>query len=215
MHPIKTPLSYLLRPLLRFMVRRMPVPDPWEPVTGWFSLHDIASGCRRPFSWYLEGESKVHVSSIDEVCNWLADCEYASDPELFNEPDFWQHPVTFEHLRKGDCEDYALWAWRKLLELKVDARFVVGSWITDGGKDWGQHAWVEFLADGIMMHLEPVRRDRREMVRPLSEVRHQYVPQFTVASSMKPKANAGLFLYWRHQHQQERERAAARRSQAA
>jgi hypothetical protein len=215
MRPIRTALRFVLRPLVRFIVRRMPVYDPWERVTDWLDLRDIAAGCQHPFSWYLEGASTVHVNGIDDICDWLAGCEYKSDPDLFNEPDFWQHPVTFEHLRKGDCEDFALWAWRKLLELKVDARFVVGSWIADGGKEWGQHAWVEYIADGVHMHLEPVRRGRDQMVRPLAEVRDCYVPQYTVPPSLKPEANAGLFLYWRHRYERERAEAAARRSQAA
>src|SRR5690348_3236184 len=48
-----------------------------------------------------------------------ADCEYVRDP--VHERDFWQHPKTFEQLRKGDCEDHALWAWRKLTELGISA----------------------------------------------------------------------------------------------
>src|SRR5205085_1473130 len=69
-----------------------------------------------PFAWYFEGQSAVTVGSVDDVCEWLLECEYVHDPELFHEPDFWQHPRTFERLRKGDCEDHALWAWRKLVE---------------------------------------------------------------------------------------------------
>ena len=42
---------------------------------------------------------------------WLLGCVYARDRDLFRNPDYWQHPCNFEGLRKGDCEDFALWAW--------------------------------------------------------------------------------------------------------
>jgi len=71
----------------------------------------------------LRGQSTVCVNDIAAICEWLADCEYVRDP--VHERDFWQHPKTFEQLRKGDCEDHALWAWRKLTELGIPAEFYV------------------------------------------------------------------------------------------
>ena len=66
------------------------------------------------------------VKSLQEICEWLVGCDYADDEAFFNEPDFWQHPVMFEQTRKGDCEDHALWAWRKLVELGFEAELVRG-----------------------------------------------------------------------------------------
>ncbi len=83
-------------------------------------------GSERPFAQYFEGESSVRVASIEEIVAWLQTCEYVSDVELFRKRDVWQHPSAFEHLRRGDCEDFALWAWRKLGELGIDADFCVG-----------------------------------------------------------------------------------------
>ena len=76
-------------------------------------------GSRQPFADYFAGESCVHVRSIDDIVAFLQTCEYVSDIELFHKPDFWQHPRDFEKLRRGDCADFALWAWRKLAELGI------------------------------------------------------------------------------------------------
>ena len=76
----------------------------------------------------------VPVQSIDDIVAWLQSCEYVTDLDLFHERDFWQHPGTFERLRRGDCEDFALWAWRKLAEVGIDAEFCVGRVICDDAR---------------------------------------------------------------------------------
>ena len=88
-------------------------------------------GSQRPFAEYFEGESRVPVGSIDGIVAWLQTCEYVTDLELFHQPDVWLHPGAFERLRRGDCEDFALWAWRKLAEIGIDAEFCVGRVICD------------------------------------------------------------------------------------
>ena len=77
----------------------------------------LGAGAVRPFQWYLEGPSEVAPATLDELLEWLMACEYVHDSVLFQVEDYWQHPRTFEQLRKGDCEDHALWAWRKLAEI--------------------------------------------------------------------------------------------------
>jgi hypothetical protein len=114
----------MLAAVAGFLARRLPIDDAWERFDFDAPLHVFGNGSRHDFAWYFQGDSSVHVSSIDDVQDWLLGCEYVSDPELFNEPDFWQHPRTFEQLRRGDCEDHALWAWRKLVELGHDAHLV-------------------------------------------------------------------------------------------
>ena len=98
-------------------------------------------GSRCDFSHYFEGESHVPVSSIDDIVKWLTSCEYVTDLALFHEQDVWQHPAAFEQLRRGDCEDFALWAWRKLAEVGVEAEFYVGRVILNDEPDLDrQHA---------------------------------------------------------------------------
>ena len=100
--------------------------DPWtwtrHPVPLWM----FGPGCVKDFAWYLEGESRVAVADLDGLCRWLAGCAYVSDESLFRTDDYWQHPATFEQIRKGDCDDHALWAWRKLAALGYESEFMVG-----------------------------------------------------------------------------------------
>ena len=91
-------------------------------------------GSHQPFARYFDGESSVGVTSIDDIVDWLGRCEYVSDAEQFHEQDVWQEPCAFERRRRGDCEDFALWAWRKLAEIGVDAEFFVGRVISRGDR---------------------------------------------------------------------------------
>ena len=209
---LRRSLSWLLRPLHRLIVVHTTVKDPWEPATSFLIRHDrFGAGSRRPFSWYLEDESTVVAKDVTAICDWLTGCQYVRDPDLFREPDYWQHPLTFEQLRKGDCEDHALWAWRKLVELGVVAHFYTGQWRQDGERA-GFHAWVVFEQNGSSFLLEPVIKDATRMVRPLEEVRLDYVPHFSVDASLKLCARAGLLAHWR---EEELARRARRRGQAA
>ena len=173
----------------------MPIGDPWDRLTFQPKLAQYGSGARRPFGWYFEGESAVSVRSLVEIQAWLGGCEYARDPHLFQEPDFWQHPRTFEHLRRGDCEDFALWAWRKLVELGYDADLVVGRCLPSASAG-SRHAWVLFRREGIEYLYEPGWGAQPLAVRPLAAVRHQYVPEFGVGPDKQRFGFAGsLYLF--------------------
>ena len=147
-------------------------------------------GSRQDFALYFEGESAVSVRSIDDITSWLLQCEYVSDPELFAKGDFWQHPTVFEQLRRGDCEDFALWAWRKLAEIGMDAEFYVGRVICAGNAD-RHHAWVVYRAESNEFLFEPAAANSRQMIRPLAEVRHAYVPYFAIDHRFGTSAFAG------------------------
>ena len=108
-------------PLIRLAWRFDEEEDAWEAIEHDLPLAYFGSGAVNEFDWYLQGESDVVVETLADVQAWLAECAYARDQDLFQVPDFWQHPRTFEQLRKGDCEDHALWAWRKFHELGIDA----------------------------------------------------------------------------------------------
>jgi hypothetical protein len=209
---VRRGLGWLLQPLHRFMVVHMKVADPWEPASTFLiNPHRFGPGSRKPFSWYFEGESAVVVGDIAAICEWLAGCQYTRDADLFRDPDYWQHPLTFEQLRKGDCEDHALWAWRKMVELGAKAHFYVGQWRQDP-EHTGFHAWVVFEKDGRPFLLDPVFKDVAKIVRPLDEARVEYVPHFSVDASFKMCARAGLLVYWR---EEELARRARKRAKAA
>jgi hypothetical protein len=93
---------------------------------------------------YVSQPLTIKCTTIDEVRRFLIGCEYVSDKELFGKDDYWQPPEEFEKRKKGDCEDFALWTWRQLLNMGYDARFIGGSC----GRFGEGHAWVEYFQDG-------------------------------------------------------------------
>ena len=136
---------WMIRPVVRWVARSVRQDDPWERLPYTVKARAFGRGSIHPFPWYFEGGSAVEVKSLEDICAWLMECQYVADPDLFNESDFWQHPRTFERLRQGDCEDHALWAWRKLVELGFDeAR---QEYIPHAGVDhaFHQHAYAGYL----------------------------------------------------------------------
>lgn len=167
--------------------------DPWRRLRFEPPLRAFGPGAIDDFSQYLTGESGVSVQSPEEAAEWLLNCRYASDPDLYGEVDAWLHPATLELIRSGDCEDFALWGWRKLVELQLDAHFVVGIRHRRDGTSQ-RHAWVvyrtevdEYLFDGVEQSVERI-------VRPLATVRAEYEPQLGVTPIAARYVYAGLFL---------------------
>ena len=151
-------------------------------------------GSTSPFSSYFEGESLVPVASVDDIVAWLATCEYASDLEQFHEPDVWQTPCAFERRQRGDCEDFALWAWRKLIEIGLDAEFFVGRVMcTESGVE-RQHAWVVYRSGRDAYLFEPAARERDRAIRPLAAVQDAYEPHFAVDRRLTTSAFVGCLL---------------------
>ena len=106
---------------------------------------------------------------------FLANCEYVSDEEQFGEREYWQPPEQFEENKKGDCEDFALWAWRQLLHMNYNARFVTGI----SGRYREGHAWVTFEKDGRYFLLEALSWPVGLKLPRLSIFR--YKPRFSVS----------------------------------
>ncbi len=179
--------------MYRLLLRTISVPDPWERLELESPLTSYGSGARLDFWKYLEGDSTVTVTSLDDVCAWLLGCTYVGDEALFHEPDFWQHPNTFERLRAGDCEDFAIWAWRKLVELGYDADLVAGYCLKNGALA-GRHVWVLLRENAGVSLFEPVARARDHMLHPLSEVRDRYLPEFGVDRHAKRFTFDGALL---------------------
>lgn len=126
------------------------------------------------------------------MLEWLRECQYTADHEVYQVNDFWQHPQTFETERRGDCEDFALWAWRKLVELGFDAQFVVG--YANAGPETGRrHAWVQFRDGDQEFLLEPCQRNIDYAVRPLADVRGAYFPEYGVDAQQRRFYFAGYF----------------------
>lgn len=160
---------------------------PWEP-----PLPAFGPGARDEFTRYLEGPSRIVARSPVDVATWLLGCRYAEDLHLHDEVDHWQHPCTFELVRSGDCEDYSLWAWRKLVEARYDAAFVVGMHHRPDGRV-GRHAWVSYSEGGEEFLLDGVQRSVPLILRRRAGVAPQYVPQVGVNAVGRRFIFAGLF----------------------
>jgi transglutaminase-like putative cysteine protease len=148
----------------------------WRKEWARIPFKQFGAGSVKEFEWYFERESTVSVASIEDICRWLRKCQYEYDSKHFKKDDFWQHPMDFEQTRKGDCEDHSLWAWRKLIELGIEAEFVVGY---DYEGDCG-HAWVIFKQDGQEFLFEATSK-RRPIIRSIEEgVKKRYRPDHSV-----------------------------------
>jgi len=166
--------------------------DPWRRLDLEPPLRAYGPGAMVEFHEYLRRESRVTVDTPEQAAEWLLTCRYASDQELLAEADEWLHPSTLELVRCGDCEDFALWGWRKLVELGLDANFVVGVREDHEGRAL-RHAWVTYRQDGAEWMFEAVERSISRMFQPLDVVRELYVPQVGVARDASRHAYAGLF----------------------
>jgi hypothetical protein len=186
-------LAPVLRPLARQLLRWSNITDPWERLDVSFPLKALGPAARYDFEWFFEGESTVPVKNVHELRSWLRGCRYISDPKLFHERDYWQHPRTFEQLKRGDCEDFALWAWRKLVELGRDADLVFGRCVPPTTPGSG-HAWIILRDDAVTYVMEPGQARQESWLRPLDEVRDRYVPHVGVTAARERYTFAGWLL---------------------
>ena len=111
-----------------------------------------ARGFRPTFSLgrNLTQPLKNKCSSFAEMRKFLSKCRHSREHQTVK-TDYWQPSDEFEETRTGDCVDFALWAWRQLLDMGYSARFVGGK----AGKFGEGHAWVTFEKDGKFFLLEP------------------------------------------------------------
>lgn len=78
-------------------------------------------------------------------------------------------PEEFEKTRQGDCDDFALWTWRQLMNMGYKARYVVGQ----SGKYGAGHAWVTIEKDGRHFVVEPLAWYVGNTLPRLGIVRHE------------------------------------------
>lgn len=193
------PFTALAQALHHLRLRLFPVRDPWTRLPYEAPLALYGEGARRGFDWVFEGESVTTIATVDELMHWLAECVYDTDHRLFQEADFWQHPRTFEHLRRGDCEDFALWAWRKLVEIGFDAELVIGRRVPPGSEN-SRHAWVVFRTADDEFLFEPACRDRTLALRPIEVARAEYIPEFGVTATRRRFFFAGYAYFLQNRH---------------
>ena len=189
----------IVRPLRDLFLRRFVSPDddPWEPVNAGLQRFLFGDDVPEPFRTLPDGVSSVPIGSIDEICAWLQGCEYVSDQEQFGQLDFWQHPVDFERRRKGDCEDHALWAWRKMVTLGHPAQFFLGRWQGNEEQRPSFHAWVVFEWGGRPHLMETVLKRTPKMVYERASVKKSYTPHFSFEADFSVRMYTGFLQHLR------------------
>ena len=168
----------LHRPVTNLLLRTVRS-DVWDRHAFQVPIKAYGAGSSREFEWYFQGNSSIPFEGIDGMKDWLLQCDYVPDPVHFSRRDFWQHPVMFEHRRQGDCEDFSLWAWRKLVEAGFQAEFVAGWSIRPGETECG-HTWVHLHCEGTVFVFDGVIREAGVMMRPLRDAAGEYIPQVSV-----------------------------------
>lgn len=128
-----------------------------------------------PMGRYVSQPLTVKCQTIREVRQFLAGCRYVSDKKLFDREEYWQPPDEFEQRKKGDCEDFAFWTWRQLMDMGYDVRLVFGR----HGRYGTGHAWVEYFNDGKCFLVEPLLRRVGDKFPRLSTLR--YTPRFSTS----------------------------------
>lgn len=128
-----------------------------------------------PMGRYLSQPLNVECKNLADIRAFLRGCKGVSDKEQFGREDYWQPPEHFEQTKKGDCDDFALWTWRQLLDLGYDARVVFGQ----HGRYGIGHAWAQFSENGKTFLVEPQLSILGERIPRLSSLR--YHPRFSVA----------------------------------
>lgn len=144
----------------------------------------FGKGSLSHFRLYLQGESTVSVESLQDICEWLMECQYVSDYELFDHPDFWQHPLDFEKKRQGDCEDHCLWAWRKLHDLGIEAEFVVGKIVLKNG-GWGDHTWLLLKNGASNQILEATAKRMDQFIVAETKAKYLYRPYYSIDTNLQ------------------------------
>jgi hypothetical protein len=130
-----------------------------------------------PIGRYLSQPLTVTFHTLEELRAFLGTCRYVSDKEQFGRGDHWQPPESFEQRRRGDCDCFAMWTWRQLLEMGYSARFVTGF---VGIRAWN-HAWVTFCDDGAHYLVEPLRARAGLRMPRLTTLSHR--PWFSVSAN--------------------------------
>ncbi len=122
-----------------------------------------------PMGRFLTQPLAVRCADIRELSRFLRSCKYVSDQEQFGRKDYWQPPEEFERTRRGDCDDFALWTWRQLIDMGYRTRYVVGR----AGRYGDGHAWVTIEKNGKRFLVEPLMCRCGESLPRLSAIRHE------------------------------------------
>lgn len=179
--------------LRRWWYHRSPPRDPLKRVEAVVDWRELVPRAEGDFRRYLAGRSQVQVGTFEEVCGWLLACRYVPDGRATEQEDHWQHPLEFERSRLGDCEDHALWGWRKLCELGWPVEFVVGLWNPTSGDRLVNHAWLHVHHEGRFLLLETTAAGRAAMATDVGAQLPRYLPTASIDHRLRTYYFANYF----------------------
>ena len=146
--------------------------------------HSVFRPSKKRFRWfapnapmqrYVAQPLTLQCRDLTELRRVLLGCRYVSDTEQFGQLDYWNTPDDFEKRWQGDCDDFALWAWRQLIGMGYDdVRFVAGS----SGRYGAGHAWAQYSDQGRGFLLDPLRGHFSTWLPRLATIR--YRPEVSV-----------------------------------
>lgn len=179
----KTLRAFLLRRILRII----PIRDPWERLHVEVPVRQFGLSEGADFAQFLHRPSAVLVHSLCEIQQWLAEC--IVDPTSSGE--IWREPDRFEYTRCGDCKDFALWAWCKLIKLDFDVDLVSGHHLPDPSNH-PRHVWLVFRTVDDEYLYEPMWGVEPRAIQRLDAVRHAYRPDLGIDRNQRRFAYAGV-----------------------
>jgi hypothetical protein len=189
----RPPASWLGQQARRWWYRHFPPRDPWHRVEIPVDFRLLARGAPASFLAFFERECPLRLPNLEAVCDWLHACRFDSDRSQFGVSEHWQHPADFEARRCGDCEDHALWAWRKLVGLGLDAEFVMGRCNPAPETRWCNHAWLHVHIGPKLVILETTATRRQAMIVPWDQARHSHLPTASIDHEFRTYAFANYF----------------------
>jgi len=142
-----------------------------------------------PMGRHVTQPLSVLCGDLNEVRQFLLTCRYISDSRQFGRADYWMPPEEFERRRQGDCDDFALWTWRQMMNLGYATRFVYGR----AGRYGEGHARVTFERDGRTFIVESLAAWLGSTLPRLSTIRYQPIASVSW--------DGGTLRYYEHRPQ--------------
>ncbi|MEM1024285.1 MAG: hypothetical protein AAGD10_01425 [Myxococcota bacterium] len=122
----------------------------------------------------LRSPELVLCRDLAEVDQRLSAGHYVDDISRLQHPDVWEPPESFQVHMRGDCEDFALWAWTQLVRMGHRARFVLGGLFANQLN----HAWVSIHGGDRIQVLECTPRPYNNAITARAAL--EYRPMFSV-----------------------------------
>lgn len=115
----------------------------------------------------------------------LKDFRYISDSTQFNQTEYWQSPEEFAERRRGDCEDFAIYA-KSILDKQGYQSLVFSVFVPNNS-----HTVLVFK-EGKYLYFLDYDRVRPSCARNFSELASEINKEWEYAGIMRREGNVGI-----------------------